>query len=121
MATTAQLTKEHAKAAERAGEYFAMLAKAGELPFTPDDFAARVKAFYAELDKRQEAANALVLAALQDQPCPCALFKPWASWDAIRNWSRKETDPLPTELLNGKLCIKPSDFFRAFKLHGKAP
>lgn len=121
MATSKQLTKEHAAAAERAASYFALLAKSGELPLTPDDFAARVKEFYGELDKRQAQANALVLAALQDQPCPCSLYRAWASWDVINQWSKKSVDPLPTELLNGKLCIKPSDFFRAFKTHGKAP
>lgn len=121
MATSLQLTKEHAKAAERAGEYFAMLAKCGELPITLDDFEARVKKFYAELDERQAQANALIFAALQDQPCPCALFKPWASWDTISAWSKKETDPLKTELLNGKLCLRPSDFFAALKRHGKTP
>ena len=121
MATTAQITKGHARAAQAAAEYFALLARAGELPITPDNFNERVKAFFFELNERHESATALVLGVLEDQPCPCALFKPWASYPTIRLWAmRPGADRLPTQLLNGKLCIRPSDFFAAFKLHGKA-
>lgn len=121
MATTKQLTQEHARAAERAADYFAMLAKCGELPITPDGLTEHARAFFKKLDAREEQCVALVLAALEDQPCPCALFKPWASWDTITAWSKKSVDPLPTQLLNGKLCVVPSQFFAALKRHGKAP
>lgn len=121
MATSLQLTKEHAKAAERAAEYFSLLAKCGELPITPDGLTEHARAFFKKLDAREEQCVALALAALADQPCPCSLFRPWASWDVINAWSKKETDPLKTELLNGKLCLRPSDFFAALKRHGKTP
>lgn len=69
----------------------------------------------AALKKNQEAANALVLAVLADEPCPVSLFRPWASYAQIRLWSMSEKKPLSTVKLNGKLCVKPTDFFRALR------
>lgn len=113
--------KEHAAAAKRAAEFFTLLAKSGDIPITPDNFKERVEEFFANLDERFGAANALVLAAHRDEWCPVSLFKPWASYATIRIWSMSiGPDRLPTQLLNGKLCVQPSAFFKALHRLGKA-
>lgn len=120
-AQTARDTKEHARNAAKAAEFFVGLAKAGQLPVTSEDFRERVEEFFAKLDERQGVANALVLGAIKDEPCPVSLFKPWASYDQIRLWSKRDdADRLETEVLNGKLCVKPSAFFTALKKLGRA-
>jgi hypothetical protein len=66
--------------------------------------------------------QAFSLAVLEDEPCPVSLFKPWASYAQIRLWSMRPKDqaPLRTQLLNGKLCVVPTEFFSALKRHGRA-
>lgn len=119
--TSARSAKDHAKAVQMAGEFFAMLAKSGELPITPEDFERRVKEFFTRLEDMQNVSQALTLAALNDELCPIALFKPWASYSVIRQWSmRTDADRLETQMLNGKLCVRPSAFFAAFKKLGRA-
>lgn len=112
-------TKAHAQAVAKAAEYFTFLAKRGELPLTEAEFDARVKGFYEGLEARLELSNALLMAYLQDQPCPQALFRPWASAATIWQWRNTEKNPLPAVTLNGKVMIKPSDFFAALALHGE--
>jgi hypothetical protein len=117
-ATSKAKTREHAETLIRAGEYFQILARRGELPMTPAEFEERVKQFFDTLQDKVEAANALAYAALADKPVPLAFFAPWASTSTIWWWRKAKTDPLPVVTLNGKLCVKPSDFFKALEKHG---
>lgn len=111
----------HAEAAQQAAEYFRLLARGDALPFTPVDFDVRVKEFFERMNVNLQASNALAIGALRDEPCPVALFEPWAGYKTIRRWSLvKGPDRLETELLNGKRCVRPSLFFKAFKSLGKA-
>jgi hypothetical protein len=112
--------KDALKSIEDAQRYLASLAKGADIPMTPEDLAKAVETFRAALTENQAAANALVLAVLGDEPCPVSLFKPWASYAQIRLWSKRETDRLETEVLNGKLCVKPTAFFATLKKLGKA-
>jgi hypothetical protein len=111
--------KNHAAAIAKAAEFFSAAAKRGELPLTPEEFETRVTEFYRGLEAKLELSNALLLAVQLDQPCPQSLFAPWASTAAIWQWRKAEKNPLPAVSLNGKVCIKPSDFFAALKTHGK--
>lgn len=110
--------KEHARAITAAAEFFAAAAKRGELPLTEAEFEARVKEFYAKLEENVKLSNALLLAVLRDEPCPQVLFAPWASTHAIWQWRHATKDPMPAQMLNGKVMIRPSDFFAALRRHG---
>lgn len=112
------ITVDHAKAVQRAADYFAQLARGGELPFTPAGLERRAKEFFNRMDEKLGASNALALAALHDLPCPQSLFAPWASPSVIWQWRRAKVDPLPVEILNGKVMLKPSAFFAALRQHG---
>lgn len=114
-----QEAKSHAHAIAQAAAFFADAAKRGELPMTEGEFAARVKEFYAKLEAKLELSHALLLAVLSDEPCPQQLFAPWASTTTIYEWRRAAKDPLPVAILNGRVCIKPRDFFAALKRHGE--
>lgn len=123
MATPAQsLTRQHARATEQAAAYFRDLAKSGELPLTPADLEAAVKKFQTELKRSEKATNAFLAAYLKDEPLPQSYFEAWASVETMYRWRMLPADqaPLVTETLNGKVCIKPTEFFRALKLHGRA-
>jgi hypothetical protein len=101
-------------------KYLEALAAGADIPVTPDDLRQAIKDFRATLVTNQDASNAMVLAVLQDEPCPVSLFKPWASYAQIRLWSKRtDDDRLETELLNGKLCVRPRAFFAALKKLGK--
>jgi len=124
MATTVESRMEaigHAAAMERAADYFAAAARRGDLAVSPKEFDARLKAFFESLHTRLDASNALVLAVLEDQPCPLDFFKAWASPGQIWLWRRAENDPLPSITRNRKVLVKPRDFFRALDVHGKNP
>lgn len=76
----------------------------------------------ADLRHEREWSHAMVLAVIADEPVPVSLFRPWACRATIWRWSTQvEKDRMPTELLNGKTCVRPSDFFAALKLHGRNP
>jgi hypothetical protein len=85
----------HAKAIGTAAEFFAALAKRGQLPLTEGEFSDRVNEFYRRLEAKLKLSNALLLAILSDQPCPQGLFAPWASTGAIAIWRKAEKNPLP--------------------------
>ena len=125
MSTATEEKKREARSAleaiRTAERYLAALARSGEIPTTPEDLAHAVAEFKGALSANQAAANALVLAVLNNEPCPVSLFKPWASYAQIRLWSmRTDEHKLTTELLNGKLTVRPVDFFRALKALGRA-
>ena len=121
MPTTSQDTlREHAKAAHAAAEFFQQLARNADLPLTEQAFEERVRQFVTDLDKRLALSNAIVMAVLRDEPMPQSAFALWASPSVIWHWRNAKKNPLPTVELNGKIAIKPSDFFTALKLHGKA-
>lgn len=112
--------KEHAAAAKKAADYFIELARRSELPLTEREFEERVGEFFKQLDTRLGEANALVFAALEDRPMPQSFFAPWASKSAIRTWRLAKNSPLKCETMNGQIMIRPSEFFRALELHGRA-
>lgn len=89
----------------------------GEIPPTRAEFDAAVFEMR-ELRTEYLEMRALLMAYLEDEPCPQQMFTAWASTPRIRDWRNAETDPLPTVELNGKVCIRPSDFFAALKRHG---
>ena len=124
MATATQEKRGEARSAleaiRTAERYLAAIARTGEIPTTPEDLAQAVAEFRGALSANQAAANALVLAVLNNEPCPVSLFKPWASYAQIRLWSMRDDEHrLTTELLNGKLTVRPVDFFRVLKALGK--
>lgn len=112
--------RQHAAAIAKAASFIAELAQRNELPLTPAEFEERVSAFYRGLEQKLGASNALLLAIVADEPCPQSFFAPWASASVIWQWRSAENDPLPSVSLNGKVCIRPSDFFHALKTHGSA-
>lgn len=64
--------------------------------------------------KKIEAANtAFVLAFISDEYSPIGLFSAWASKRRIREW--KAEGKISTTYKNGKLCIRPSEFFRQWR------
>lgn len=64
--------------------------------------------------RRIEAANtALVLALLADEYTPIGVFSAWASKRRVREW--KAAGKISTAYKNGKLCIRPSEFFRHWR------
>lgn len=111
--------KDAISSLKRAEQFISELQEGAKIPVTPDDLKRGIEEFSATLKKNQDAANALVLAVLADEPCPVSLFRPWASYAQIRLWAMRDKKPLPTQKLNGKLCVKPTDFFRALREHGK--
>lgn len=125
MANATQDKQREARAAlealRTAERYLAALARTGEIPTTPADLAQAIEQFKSTLTANQASANALVLAVLNNEPCPVSLFKPWASYAQIRLWSlRNDEHRLPAEVLNGKLTVRPVDFFRVLKALGKS-
>lgn len=112
--------KEHAAAAKKAADYFLDLARRSELPMSPVEFDERVRQFFTQLDARLGEANALALAALEDRPVPQSFFAAWASKTTIWRWRSAKNQPLKCEDINGQIMIRPSDFFRALELHGRA-
>lgn len=119
MPATVATPKAALEAIEQAQDYLRTLAAGAEIPVTPADLRQAVEDFRDVLLTNQAAANALVLAVLADEPCPVSLFRPWASYAQIRLWSKRPgADRLPTLILNGKLCAKPSHFFAALKTLG---
>lgn len=112
--------KTHALAIERAAVFFAAAAKRGELPLTPDEFEERVKEFFTGLETKLGLSNALMMAAWEDRPVPQACYKAWASAPVVYTWRHAEKNPLPVVTLNGKIMIKPSDFFAALRTHGRS-
>jgi hypothetical protein len=117
--TSKAMTREHAAAMIRAGEYLQILARRGELPLTEREFEERVSNVFATLQSKVEAANALAYAALDNKPLPVAFFQPWASAPTIRKWRFASENPLPVLQLNGKNCVRPADFFKALDQHGR--
>jgi hypothetical protein len=123
MAGDVQHPAQDARAAVRAiaaaHSYLEAISKGEHIPLTPADLRQAIDDFKAVLKKHELRTNAWVLAVVQDQPCPQSLYAPWASVPQIWYWRKAEKDPLPTVELNGKVCIKPTDFFRALAVHGK--
>jgi len=74
---------------------------------------AKLEAVAEALREDRKATQTLVLAAIQDQPCPIAFFKPWCSYPRI--YIAERAGELTTIVRrNGKILIKPSDFFAWF-------
>jgi hypothetical protein len=89
----------------------------GEIPPTRAEFDAAVFEMR-ELRIEYLGMRALLMAYLEDEPCPQQMFSVWASRPRILEWRNAEKDPLPAVELNGKICVRPSDFFAALKRHG---
>lgn len=117
---TKEAVRAQAESLLQAAEFFQTLARRSELPLTPDEFDARVKAFYEQLDEKLALSNAIVMAVLRDEPMPQSVYSPWASSSMLWQWRAASEHPLPFSVFNGKVMIKPSDFFAALKHHGKA-
>ena len=118
--STKVATRKHAYAVAEAARHFQQLAASGEMPLTPAELQAALGKMAARVESCVEQLPAMELAAKLDAPLPVACYRPWASYAVVRLWAmRKDEDQLPTALLNGKLCVKPSDFFRALAKLGR--
>ena len=63
-------------------------------------------------ERAQAEVSAVLLALVADELCPASLFRPWASARRIRQW--REHGVLNVSVVNGKNCVRPSDFFALF-------
>lgn len=59
--------------------------------------------------------QALVLALLWDEYTPAKLFKYWASVRRIRDWRDDPAIKLDVIVRHGRVCVKPSEFFKHWK------
>lgn len=105
---------------EEAREFIEEIVTAQALPVTRDELAAEVDLFRDALRNGHKASAALIMAVLDDQPIPQTAYAAWASKTVIYAWRKAETNPLPAVELNGQVCVKPSDFFKALREHGRA-
>ena len=92
-------------------EVRAVLVQRIEHPANPSDVASLI-ALRREIEQDRREAQALVLAVLQDQPCPIALYRPWMS--RVTFWNQEQAGKVTLERRNGKLLLRPSDFFKLF-------
>jgi hypothetical protein len=107
---------------EEAQQYLDELVKLQALPVTPEELRAEFDVTRERMKDMAGASIAMVLAIIEDHPVPVSAFKMWASARTIARWRQAETSPLAWVELNGKVCVTPSDFFRALRQHGsKSP
>ncbi|HEX2100601.1 MAG TPA: hypothetical protein VHF69_08065 [Candidatus Synoicihabitans sp.] len=119
MARKVQYPLTASQAATALDQVKAMVTRPEETPVDRES-VNRIERVSKDLQRERERAHALALAYLADEPCPLELFRPWASRVTVWRWTKAKEEPLATELLNGKVCCRPSAFFRALKKHGRA-
>lgn len=68
----------------------------------------------AEFRRSIQETQAFVLALVADEECPMKMFAAYASPRRIREW--RSANKLTCTLKNGKLCCKPTEFFRHWRM-----
>lgn len=71
---------------------------------------SQVDAAIRRVERAGKEAQALMLAVLSDEPCPAAMFRNWAGRTLVSR--AYNSGKLPGSIINRKLMVRPSDFFR---------
>lgn len=107
------------------------MARIKQKPLTPDALLSQVRMMMAsgeraspadisrveklanDAERDRKEARAWIIAGLRDQVLPLKFYHPWAAYNRI-NQAERDGELTTIQRLNGKLMIKPSDFFDWF-------